>query len=489
MGNPALTADRGVERRARAVGTTTALDVGPAPDNQLMLGLYRIYYNELYVREVKEAYRQFQRRTQQKPAVAVAESITPDWLRKRFENFLRVNEAALLPLLQRQGWDSSKARTSGYLAAFRDVIGNWFATLYQTALPTPNSIDFDPTIAAHLSARDWYVGRQSGYNERVRRQNAQRALQTAENIAAGPVGALGYLLGGDAGSDMGALVDGAIGAGGRAAEARSQFKTMSQPPDQRAVAGEVAKGTSSRGTETSSTAAGPIAPKRPPAPPAKLRSPPPPPASEPSDTPAERQRTASRRSGAANAGWSRSLAPPRPLTRAEAHAESMAWWQQPGTTTKTRFARHEQDFRSIFATMRNLAKSRLGKSLGLKAPNERVLTELVDQLILGSKLAGELQAIKRDAARDPKLRAELSDFLEGKRKAGAGTVDKRRTDVVEFYVDSREVVVTDYTENPSRVHKLKTGFYGLVMTKMLGPDWRVYSLDYNLKTGEADVRP
>jgi hypothetical protein len=175
-------------------------------------------------------------------------------------------------------------------------------------------------------------------------------------------------------------------------------------------------------------------------------------------------------------------------TSREAHAESMAWWRSPGVTTETRFARHEQTFRSIAATLRNAAR-RAGSTLS--PPDESVLDMPVDRFIRSRPaLAAELRAIERDAAHNPELRAELTNFLEGRLGAGAREVGSRRPDLVEFFLDRGDVVVTDYTTHTSRVHRLKTAFYREVMAALIGRRGpRVSSLDINLQTGESDVRP
>lgn len=171
-----------------------------------------------------------------------------------------------------------------------------------------------------------------------------------------------------------------------------------------------------------------------------------------------------------------------------ARAASLAWWRSPGVTTPTRFARHDQTFRSIAATLRNLARGR-GAPIG--APNERVLDLPVDHFIRSRPaLAAELRAIERDATSNPGLRGELTEFLEGRLEAGAREVGSRRPDLVEFFLDRGDVIVTDYTLNTSRVHRLKTAFYREVMAEMMGRRGpRVSSLDINLNTGESDIRP
>ena len=72
-------------------------------------------------------------------------------------------------------------------------------------------MNFDRWVLDQLGS-GWFVGPQSLYSEKRRRELLARMLQTAHNIASGPVGTIGWFLGGDAGSDAGALVDqGAVG--------------------------------------------------------------------------------------------------------------------------------------------------------------------------------------------------------------------------------------------------------------------------------------
>lgn len=195
-----------------------------------------------------------------------------------------------------------------------------------------------------------------------------------------------------------------------------------------------------------------------------------------------------RREGATMAGTSGDRPASGRAAERAARAESLAWWRRPGVTTETRFARHEQSFRSIAATLRNL----IGRpGARIVAVNEAVLDMPVDQFIRSRPpLAAEMRAIERDAVGHPELRRALSEFLEGRLEAGAREVGARRPDLVEFFLDRGDVVVTDFTLDTSRVHRLKTAFYREVMAALLGRRGpRVSSLDINLATGEADVRP
>lgn len=195
-----------------------------------------------------------------------------------------------------------------------------------------------------------------------------------------------------------------------------------------------------------------------------------------------------RSGGASMSGTVRERAPTGREAERAARAESQAWWRSPGVTTETRFARHDQSFRSIAATLRNLASSR---GAPIRAPNETVLEKPVDQFIHSRPaLASELRAIERDAAGNPGLRSELTEFLEGRLEAGSREVGARRPDLVEFFLDRGDVIVTDFTLNSSRVHRFKTAFYREVMATLLGRNGpRVSSLDINLASGQHDVRP
>ena len=127
----------------------------------------------------------------------------------------------------------------------------------------------------------------------------------------------------------------------------------------------------------------------------------------------------------------------------------------------------------------------------IRAPDVMVLDMPVDHFIRSRPaLASELRAIERDAAGNPGLRRELIEFPEGRLEAGARDVGARRPDLVEFFLDRGDVIVTDFTLNTSRVHRFKTAFYREVMAALLGRGGpRVSSLDINLGSGEHNVRP
>ncbi|RZT17530.1 uncharacterized protein DUF4157 [Kribbella sp. VKM Ac-2569] len=199
-----------------------------------------------------------------------------------------------------------------------------------------------------------------------------------------------------------------------------------------------------------------------------------------------------------------SRAPGEPTAReveAAARRESMEWWQSPGVTTDARFARHEQTFNSIAATLRNAMQVLRSQGRGQLLPrvNEAVLTEPVDMFIRRvPRLHRQWTQMEVDAMRNPDLRQQMDQFLEGSLKgAGSREVGSRRPDLVEFFLEHGDVVVTDvvYSNDGTylRMHAFKTDFYRAVVTTMIGGRGgpRVSGLDLNLRPAfpEARVTP
>lgn len=183
-----------------------------------------------------------------------------------------------------------------------------------------------------------------------------------------------------------------------------------------------------------------------------------------------------------------------------ARRESMEWWRTPGVTTETRFARHEQTFTSLVATLRNAVQALRVQGRGHLLPqiNESVLTQPVDRFIDSDPgLRGKWSQMEADARGNPELRRQMNQFLEGSLGAGSRDVGSRRPDLVEFFLEHGDVVVTDVVYstdgNYLRVHAFKTDFYRAVLTRILGGSGgpRVSGLDLNLRPSvpEATVTP
>lgn len=124
--------------------------------------------------------------------------------------------------------------------------------------------------------------------------------------------------------------------------------------------------------------------------------------------------------------------------------------------------------------------------------NERVFKEPVDIFCRRNpRLAPIWDRLQKDALANAGLKGEIGKFLEGSIKGGGSReVGSRRPDLVEFFMDQGDVVVTDivYSNdgNYLRVHAFKTEFYRAVLQSMLGGRGpRVSGLDLNLRT----VRP
>jgi hypothetical protein len=233
-------------------------------DDETMAGLLFLYYRLVYEPEVEEAWRRFQnRKWRKKPPLPPAADAQP-YRPREFETILQQYRAQLVPVFERQpgGWDAGLASSGGYLAAFRKVIQEWTAVRLNFALEPAASIDFDPAIAAVLPDGSGYTGPTSKFKSTVRwqkmekqRQKIERKLRTAENIANGPLGTLGYFTNGDAGSDWGALFDTMAGANSRALSTRDQARARAErPPDKPAPV--VADKHQARGTGDTATGGG-----------------------------------------------------------------------------------------------------------------------------------------------------------------------------------------------------------------------------------------
>ncbi len=160
--------------------------------------------------------------------------------------------------------------------------------------------------------------------------------------------------------------------------------------------------------------------------------------------------------------------------------ESMAYWKVHETLTS--FARHGQTFSSLARTLQNkvdeLAKA--GKSGLLRRVDDSVLRTPVDEFIRQNpRLSREWAALEARARTNPGLRREMRKFLEGSRGGGARNVGSRQPDIVEFFLDSGEIVVTDITlKVGDPVHSFKTLFYREALQEMVGPRGpRVFGLD------------
>ncbi len=120
-----------------------------------------------------------------------------------------------------------------YLQAFDAAAATWSQ---QTRIPIPFPVaqwqepDPNEVILAALPDGTGYVGRRRDFERVSQAQRARRALRTLDNIRGGIFGAIGYGLGGDEGSDVGAAFDGLATAAGGAAQARAQNRAVAPPP-------------------------------------------------------------------------------------------------------------------------------------------------------------------------------------------------------------------------------------------------------------------
>ncbi len=172
--------------------------------------------------------------------------------------------------------------------------------------------------------------------------------------------------------------------------------------------------------------------------------------------------------------------------------ESQKEWEKLGKGRKedpALFARHEQNFNSLGKTLENkrAALAKAGRQNLLPEVKAEVLEYPVD-FFIEQKGSAELKKAWRElmalAKTDHGLAKRLSkEFGVGREGIGAGTVGSRRPDIVEFYLDIGEIVVTDITTDVvGKVHSFKTKFYREVLESMVGPNGpKVYGLDINPK--------
>jgi hypothetical protein len=162
----------------------------------------------------------------------------------------------------------------------------------------------------------------------------------------------------------------------------------------------------------------------------------------------------------------------------QATAETRAYWK--GKETPSAFARTQQTFSSLAKTLKNKVKAlgKAGQASILPAVDESVLGMPVDEFIR-SQGSSRLRSMANDLRNHPDF---IKEFVSGGKGQGTGNVGARKPDIIEFFLDRNEVVITDITlDVNSPVHQFKTEFYREVLQKMLGsnPKIDVYGLDIN----------
>ena len=169
-------------------------------------------------------------------------------------------------------------------------------------------------------------------------------------------------------------------------------------------------------------------------------------------------------------------------------AESQQEWEKfkaGGKESEVSFARHEQDFNSLSKTMNNkqqeLAKA--GQSHMLPEVKTDALKMPVDHFVenvASPDLQKAWRELKVKARANPDLQLQLQkEFGVGAQGTGAREIGARRPDIVEFFLDEGEIIITDITTDvASPVHQFKSQLYREVLENMVGQKGpRVYGLD------------
>ncbi|WP_367108741.1 SpvB/TcaC N-terminal domain-containing protein [uncultured Psychrobacter sp.] len=118
-----------------------------------------------------------------------------------FERFLMQNEVALFRYLQPFGYQGSHEDLNENLVDFDNAMDR--AGIF----PTPAGPDPNQEILDSLPDGTGFAGSRSEFENATRIQQNERDRRTGQNISGGVFGASGYLIAGDEGSDVGAVID------------------------------------------------------------------------------------------------------------------------------------------------------------------------------------------------------------------------------------------------------------------------------------------
>jgi hypothetical protein len=192
----------------------------------------------------------------------------------KLAQFLGANEGVMSATLGPWGYRGCAVDDARYLADFDRAWARWFeaegrVAMLQIDLSTP--LRYEPPkrdetlVMGMLPNGQSYTGPRWAYHQEKERVYWQQKLQVLENIEGGPAGAIGYGIGGDEGSYVGASFDGLLMAAGSTAGARNEMRAINSAPAPRDVAAEVRPATP-RPVETEPATAPRPAPKAEPAP-------------------------------------------------------------------------------------------------------------------------------------------------------------------------------------------------------------------------------
>ena len=161
--------------------------------------------------------------------------------RSAFLEIVTKNDGPMYALLGKYGYHGCWEKPDDYVADFDQAHLKWFmkevATvplpLIRSVMPTIDPEEFkrwqaseDQLIMGQLADGTPFTGKRRDYRAAQRWVAFERWQRTGDNIRGGIFGAIGYGLGGDEGSDVGAVADGLAMAAGGVAQGRSQMRDV-----------------------------------------------------------------------------------------------------------------------------------------------------------------------------------------------------------------------------------------------------------------------
>ncbi|MBM2614004.1 DNA/RNA non-specific endonuclease [Actinoplanes sp. LDG1-06] len=189
---------------------------------------------------------------------------------EQFLRRLREREADVLPLLRRYGFTGGAGALSdeAYLARFDAAVQAWMLESAMRRLAEPigpeemarMEVRANEVILDALPDGTGYIGTRRNFERAYAYQRQQRSLRTLGNITGGIFGTIGYIAGGDQGSDLGAIADQVGGAFAQMRQTRQAFRDMPSAVSPRDVPAQYGPAVPGRTTTPPKTPAAPVAP-------------------------------------------------------------------------------------------------------------------------------------------------------------------------------------------------------------------------------------